>query len=135
MPWDEKAFQDRIMSRASALGMSERDVMRAAGIAGNTFDKPPENQGRTYKTIEVIAGAVKWTVCEALGCAGAPREDLLKMAVATAVRALADQPELLTDAILSAYDVLGEREREGELNDPSALSALAQMLRRTNRAR
>jgi hypothetical protein len=55
----------------------------------------------------------------------------LEQAVGVAVRAVAArEPELLTDAIVSAYDVLAERHRESLPIDESAISTLESMLRR-----
>jgi hypothetical protein len=66
MPWDEKRFQERIKRRAADLGLTVREVMRKAGCSEDTFTKPPGPQGRTYNLIESIAGAVNWSVTEAI---------------------------------------------------------------------
>jgi hypothetical protein len=119
------------MKRAAEGGMSERDVMRAAGRSGDTFDKAPGPLGRTYNTIETIAGAVGLTVGEAIGAQPALSLELLQMAIDAALNAIpSDRRELWPDAIVSAYDVLSERQREKLPIDDSALSTLVAMLRR-----
>jgi transcriptional regulator with XRE-family HTH domain len=134
MPWDESEFQARITARAKELGMTERDVMRKAGLSGDTFDKVPGSRGRTYNTIEAIAGAVGLTVGEAIGAQSAPSFTLLAQAIGVALRAIpSDRRELLLDAILSVYAVLAERRRENLPIDPSTLSALESLLRGRSR--
>ncbi len=129
MPWDEEAFQARIMERAKARGLgSAREVMRKAGVSENTFDKSPGSSGRTYNIIEAIANAVGWTVAEAIGQGWS--ESLLEQAVEVALRAVGSrEPELLSEAIVSAYDVLMSRIAEGRAIDDSALSTLEASLR------
>ncbi len=129
MPWDETAFQARIMARARERGIdSARELMRQAGISDNTFDKSPGPYGRTYNIIESIAGAVGWTVAEAIGQAWS--EDLLIQAVEVALRAVgAREPEMLSAAVVSAYDVLSSRVATGLPIDESALSTLEASLR------
>jgi hypothetical protein len=129
MPWDETAFQARIMERARSLGLnSPRELMRKAGISENTFDKTPGQQGRTYNTIEAIANAVGWTVAEAIGQGWS--EDLLERAVEVAFRAVGTRDrEVLSAAILSAYDVLSTMAGEGRTIDETVLSTLEASLR------
>lgn len=129
MPWDEKAFQARIMARAKERGIaSEREVMRRAGISENTFDKNPGPYGRTYNIIEAIAGAVGWTVAEAIGQGWS--ESLLEQALDVALRAVAArEPEVLSTAIVSAYDVLAAITAEGRAIDATVLSTLEASLR------
>jgi hypothetical protein len=130
MPLDEDAFQARIMARARELGLSEAEVMRRAGRAADTFNKRPGESGRTYNLIESIAGAVGMSVAEAIGQVPS-MEPLLRQAAEVACRAIpSDRRELLVDAILSAYDVLFERQRAGLPIDESVLSTLEAMIRR-----
>lgn len=135
MAWNEEAFRARIREHGERLGMSERDVMRRAGVSLDTFDKVPGAQGRTYNVIEAIAGAVGLTVSEAIGETSGVSVPLLEMAVATAVKALSDRPELLSSGIISTYLVLAARQREREPIDATVLSALEGMLRHQNRGR
>jgi hypothetical protein len=135
MAWDEEAFRTRIREHGERLNMSERDVMRRAGVSLDTFDKVPGAQGRTYNVIEAIAGAVGLTVSEAIGESSGVSVPLLEMAVATGVKALSDRPELLSSGIISTYLVLAARQREREPIDATVLSALEGMLRHQNRGR
>lgn len=132
MPWDEKAFRERIRARANELGLNDRDVMRRAGVSPDTFTKaPPELAGRTYNTIEAIAEAVGLTVGEAIGATPeALSMTLLEQAVTAAMRALSNRPELLPDAIVAAYDLLSERQRQGQVINAAVLSTVEAMLRR-----
>ena len=130
MPWDEDSFRSRIRARAAELGMSDRDVMRKAQVSEDTFNKAPKAQGRTFHMIEAIAAAVGMTVAEAIGVEQALSVPILELAVKISVQALRHRPELLPDAIMSAYDVLSERQKEGLPNDASALSTLEATLRR-----
>ena len=129
MPWDEEAFQARIMERAKARDIkSARELMNKAGVSPNTFDKSPGPSGRTYNLIEAIAGAVDWTVAEAIGQGWS--ESLLVQAVEVAFRAVgAREPAILTDAVVSAFDVLTSKVAKGEPIDESALSTLEASLR------
>src|SRR5580704_17188240 len=129
MAWDEEAFRTRIREHGERLGMSERDVMRRAGVSLDTFDKVPGAQGRTYNVIEAIAGAVGLTVSQAIGESSGVSVPLLEMAVETGVKALPDRPELLSSGIISTYLVLAARQREREPIDATVLSALEGMLR------
>jgi hypothetical protein len=130
MPWDEDAFQARIMSRAGTLGWDAAEVMRRSGRSADTFTKRPGESGRTYNLIESIAGAVGMTVAEAIGQAP-EMEPLLRQAVEVACRAIpSDRREALPDAIMSAYDVLFERRRAGLPIDETVLSTLEAMIRR-----
>ena len=135
MAWDEEAFRTRIREHGERLNMSERDVMRRAGVSLDTFDKVPGAQGRTYNVIEAIAGAVGLTVSEAIGESSGVSVPLLEMAVETGVKALSDRPELLSSGIISTYLVLAARQREREPIDATVLSALEGMLRHQNRGR
>ncbi len=130
MPWDEEAFQARIMARAAERGItSARELMRAAGMSENTFDKIPGQYGRTFNTIEAIAGAVDWTVAEAIGQGWS--ETLLEQGIIVALKAVgARETEMLMAAIVSAYDVLSSRAAKGLPIDESALSTLEASLRR-----
>lgn len=134
MPWDENAFRARILARADARGMNARDVMRKAGIAGDTFSKVPTSRGRNYNTIEAIAGAVGISVSEAIGESGGLSMQLLKTAVAVAVRAVpSERAELLPPAIACAYDVLADLRRDGLPIDEQALSVIEMTLRARNK--
>lgn len=130
MPWDEEAFQARIMERARALGInSARKLMTVAGISENTFDKVPGLQGRTYNTIEAIANAVGWTVAEAIGQGWS--ESLLELAIETALNAVGtrDRGEL-SAAIVSTYDVLSSMVADGHPIDGSVIANQKANLRR-----
>ncbi len=133
MPWDENAFQARIMARARERGIaSAREVMRQAGVSENTFDKVPGAQGRSYNIIESIAGAVGWTVAEAIGQSWS--ESLLVLAVEVAVKAVGVRDiAQLSAAVVSAYDVLSSRVAAGLPIDESALSTLEASLRQRRR--
>lgn len=129
MPWDEEAFQARIMARAKARGItSARELMRAANVSENTFDKAPGQYGRTYNTIEAIANAVEWTVAEAIGQGWS--ESLLTQAVEVAFTAVGSrEPELLADAIVSTYDVFSSMVAKGRTIDASAKATQVANLR------
>jgi hypothetical protein len=129
MPWDEDAFQARIMAGAAKFGWDAAEVMRRAGRSADTFTKRPGESGRTYNLIESIAGAVGMTVAEAIGQAP-PLEPLIRQSIEVACRATpSDRRELLPDAFMSAYDVLFERHRAGLPIDESALSTLEASIR------
>ncbi len=129
MAWIKAELLPRISARAAELGKSVTDILPPGY---DTFFAPSKAEGSpTIATLEKIADGLGWSLCELL-CGKQPplRHDLLDMAVITAVQALADEPELLPDAIASTYDVLVERQRENRPNDASALSALVDLLRR-----
>jgi hypothetical protein len=131
MPWNEQAFREKILEAGARRGLSERDIMRKAGVSEDTFNKSPGPYGRTFNMIEGIASAVGLSVAEAIGQQSALSIVLLEQAVGAALRAIpSDQPELLPDAIVLAYDVLSERTQKGLPIDESALSTLESMLRR-----
>ncbi len=128
MAWNKAELLPRIAARAAALGKSVADVLPPGY---ETFFAPSKTGSPTITTLEKIADGLGWSLCELLcGEQHRLRQDLLDMAVTTAVNALADQPELLPEAIASIYDVLVEREREDQPNDTTALSALVGLLRR-----
>ena len=89
-------------------------------------------------TLEWIANQLEWTLCELMcgfDSAQAIQKDLLEMAVTTAVRATpSDQQELLTAAILEAYDAVVEHARRGPI-EPGALAMLEASLRARSRGR
>jgi hypothetical protein len=134
MPWDETAFQARIMA-AAGPGVTDRDVMRKAQafrptLSLDTFGKPPGTDGRSYNVIEAIAAAVGLTVGEAIGAHCPPSMPLLELAIETALRAIrSDRPELLPDAIAWGYDVFAAHQREGTPIDSSVISTVEKMVR------
>jgi hypothetical protein len=129
MPWDEEAFQARIMKRAKARGIkSARELMQEAGVSPNTFDKVPGASGRTYNIIESIANAVDWTVAEAIGQGWS--ESLLKLAIDVAFKAVGTRDEKeLSAAIVSSYDVFSAMVADGLTIDESARATQEASLR------
>lgn len=135
MVWSKQDILSKVEARAAALGKSLTQAL-PAGYA--SFFTPSKFQrSPTIETLEKIANALGWTLCD-LMCDPTPgviSEDLLKHAIQRAVRAVGDRPELLTDAIFGAYEVLAAVRSEGRPIDEAALANLEVSIRVQHRGR
>ena len=66
MSWSEAGLKERLASRAKELGKSLRTIYAEAGLGHDTLDKIRAT--RRLDTIEKLATAVEWSLCEMMGC-------------------------------------------------------------------
>lgn len=133
--WSESAFRARLVARAAELGKPLRVLLAEGGIAHDTIDKIPSS-GRRIDTLEKIAAALQWSLAEVMGfnVLGRISLELSQMAFAAAERVIARLPralqqrEKLIAAHAHIYDVLVDRQRDGQPIDEATLSACEQML-------
>jgi hypothetical protein len=134
--WSEEAFLDRVRRRVRDLGKSESALLRDAGVSQDLIRKGAEH-GRRIDSIAAIAGALDWTLAEAIGVQPAARVDLSLLARAILVadqlipRQLDDRAALVSRAAALFYDILSERKEAGRpiLDDSEALALADALIR------
>lgn len=138
MVWSRADILRKVEDRAAHLGRSMKEVLPPGY---DTFFAPSKSEGSpTIATLERLAEGLEWSLCELL-CEPPPAVvgldyGLMQTATETALRAIpSDRSELLPAAIVSAYDVLADRRRNGLPLDESALSTLEATLRAQSRGR
>lgn len=66
MPWNDKAFCERVKQRCAELGRNERDVLRKAGLAHDYLLTNPR-AGRRVPQLERLAAELDWSLADILG--------------------------------------------------------------------
>lgn len=74
MAWSDTAFCERVVRRCEELGRSQRQVLKAAGVAHDYLQTTPAH-GRRIDTVEKVAQALDWTLADALGLSVSGRID------------------------------------------------------------
>ena len=134
--WSEEAFAERVRRRVAELEKSESALLRAAGVSEDLIRKVPEN-GRRIDSVAKIARALDWTLAEAIGVQATPRVDveLLRIALIAAERKvprrLDDRTRVVCQAAALFYDILAERQEEGQppLDEAAALDLSDALIR------
>jgi|SRR6516225_781755 hypothetical protein len=114
MAWSDEEFRARIEVRAGAIGKSVSQVLRDAGLDANYLTRPAQKAGRGIAKLELLAGALDWTLCEVLGCGIA--SDLLDLTIAIALRGLdyeRHREMMLPTIIADTYVLLAARRSAG----------------------
>jgi hypothetical protein len=125
MRWSETDFRARVRARASELGKSWPQVADEAGVHPSTISHAGAG-GRLTATLENIARALDWSLCEILGC-GISLPHLER-----AVRAVTQSRSGLTperaSLVARVYETILARERDGKPVDESYLDGLSDQM-------
>lgn len=133
--WTREEIRQRAEIRAAELGQSLPAVLREIGYA-NFFAPRLAGTSTQIDTLERIAAALDWSLCELLGC-GMDR-GLVEISFKLAMKGLNGDPDrdtMLWDTILDVYSVLIQYQADGIPLDDSHLSAIETMLRGRGRPR
>lgn len=74
MAWSDREFCERVARRCAELGRSQRQVLKAAGVAHDYLQTTPAH-GRRIDTLEKVAQAIDWTLADVLGLSVSARLD------------------------------------------------------------
>lgn len=66
MAWSDADFCERVVRRCEELGLSQRQVLKAAGVAHDYLQTTPAH-GRRIDTVEKVATALDWSLADILG--------------------------------------------------------------------
>lgn len=128
--WSDQEFCTRVVKRCEDLGRSQRDVLKAAGVAHDYLQTDP-GHGRRIDRVARIAEVLDWTLADALGLqlSGQISSPLAKTSFETTCMALQIKiPDLarFAEVFVAMYNYLADQHAAGEPVDEPSLRILAQ---------
>jgi hypothetical protein len=120
--WSDEQFCKRVIERLRELGVSQRQVLKEAGLAHDYLQNPPAH-GRRLDRIVKLATALNWSLAEIMGLGLNTKVDvnLLTIAYNRTKQALGDaqdrDPKQFTNLQALIYNRLLARRADGLVVD------------------
>lgn len=128
--WSDHEFCARVAKRCEDLGRSQREVLKAAGVAHDYLQTDP-GHGRRIDRVARIAEVLDWTLADALGLelsAQINSELALASFETTCIALQVKLPDAMrfAEVFAAMYNYLADQRAAGEPIDQPSLRILAQ---------